>query len=206
MELKWVSDGVDSTVYRMNTEYIVKVYDRMLTLLEGNTDKCLQLLNQYADDTLKTSEIVNAEWAKLYSYQREFFFNSKEYDTKIVIIPQGKTELISLPTVNVPPRIEPINGKYVASVGQKYIIGANLCEVISGYDTGEVDSIFHASINTFESSMKKSLNYLSRILSHNVNIPFTIGRANVVPSLNESNNYLELIITDLASDILGVYK
>jgi hypothetical protein len=200
-QLECINWGNDSTVYHSgNKEYVIKVYDGMMKKLDMNS--CLEMLKQYSEDTLKAADTINRELVK--SYKRRFHFDSEYYDINVSIIPQGNIQIISAPTADKPLRVK--KEMYIAGVGQKYIRGMNLSDIINGYNWNTGDSIFYHSINSFESSMKSSINNIQEIIFETINISFKINEANIKPILKESTHTIDLVITDLADNIMTTYS
>ncbi|MGV8171059.1 MAG: hypothetical protein ACP5OA_00010 [Candidatus Woesearchaeota archaeon] len=193
-----IGDGNDSTVYLPEHEqYVIKVYDGMIGEMDSNTR--LSFLNWYVTDTLRASEIINKN-----GFNRVFYFGHKTYDIIPSIVPQG--EIVEIIPENT--NILPMLGKkqYHALIGQRYVKGENLSYIIDTYNKNTGDSIFHKSINTFESGIKRSLNDVQEELQKKMGMQLLIGRVNVKPILDEEQRLLKLEITDLANSLLDVYK
>jgi hypothetical protein len=200
-QLECIDWGNDSTVYLPgNKEFVIKVYDGMMRKLDMSS--CLEILKQYSEDTFKAAETINRELVK--SYKRQFHFDSEYYDINVSIIPQGNIQIIPAPTADKPLRLE--RGMYIAGVGQKYIEGMNFSGIINGYNWNTGDSIFYHSINSFESSMKSSINNIQEIIYEIVKTQFKIHDVNIKPILKESTHSIDLVITDLADNIMTTYR
>ncbi|MGV8141060.1 MAG: hypothetical protein ACP5NW_01310 [Candidatus Woesearchaeota archaeon] len=193
-----ISEGNDSTVYLPEHEqHVVKIYDGMIGEMDSHTR--LSFLNWYISDTLRASEIINKN-----GFNRVFHFSHKTYDIIPSIVLQGEIAEIIPENTDVLPRLG--KKQYHALIGQRYVKGENLSDIIDTYNKNTGDSIFHKSINTFESSINRSLNDIQETLQKRMGMQLVIGRVNVKPLLDEERRILKLEITDIANSLLDVYK
>jgi hypothetical protein len=197
-KLTRINWGNDSTVYLSEDKtHVIKMYDMAIGFMDMETR--LLYLNKYVSDTLKASEILSR-----FNSSRSFSLGSESYPVQILVLPQGEIKEVFPENVDFEPRLG--HKSYTAVVGQRFVEGEHYGQIVSNYNHCKYNSIFHDSINTFESAVKGSLEDAKKVLHKNLGIEFILDYANVKPTLDKENKLLKLEITDLADHILVVYN
>jgi len=185
----YLAKGKDSIVYLSEDELsVIKVYDKLINNLRINTlENCLNVIQTYANDTLLAAKIIESNWKNVPKEVRKINYEGKKYDLSIKIIPQGKAQILN---------------NSVVSIGQKYLS----CDSLAHYfvDSGHPE-LMAKLINANEDEIDEGILYSSKLINRNVLPSFSIVFVNIKPILNESEQKLDLIVTDLANNLIRNY-